>query len=125
MEPHRRLVCEGPLAERNSRVPERCWWFLFNDLVLYAERLPDDALKFRGLVMLAGLRLENLSESPCTDNGVFLGWLLLLRCVGAVGMCVSIAWYVCRYSLLKLSVYSDALFVPSGGSGQDRLSSLR
>jgi hypothetical protein len=65
VEPHRRFVREGPLADASLPGAPRLHWLLFNDMLVSAERLQADALKFRALMMLSAVRIEDLPASPC------------------------------------------------------------
>jgi len=45
-QPHRRLVKEGPLVDRASRTPDKCHFYLLNDLLMYCDK-QKDGVKFK------------------------------------------------------------------------------
>jgi hypothetical protein len=60
--PHRRLLKEGPLVERSSRTPDRCYFLLFNDLLLYVEKVKD-TLKFKCSFQLGAFPTSHMRKT--------------------------------------------------------------
>eukprot|EP00742_Colponemidia_sp_Colp-10_P008011 GILJ01008643.1.p1 GENE.GILJ01008643.1~~GILJ01008643.1.p1 ORF type:complete len:1062 (+),score=158.21 GILJ01008643.1:87-3272(+) len=52
LEPHRVFVGEGPVALLNTEGSTLCWMFLFNDLIIIAERISADSFIFKDKIKL-------------------------------------------------------------------------
>eukprot|EP01114_Cavostelium_apophysatum_P013574 TRINITY_DN3318_c0_g1_i2.p1 TRINITY_DN3318_c0_g1~~TRINITY_DN3318_c0_g1_i2.p1 ORF type:complete len:1052 (+),score=404.56 TRINITY_DN3318_c0_g1_i2:1533-4688(+) len=65
--PHRRFVRDGNLADKESKSQGDCWFFLFNDALLYCKRHHVESFKFKWMHHISDISISNY-QPPATAS---------------------------------------------------------
>ena len=78
----------GILYENGAQRPERCYWFLFTDFMVYTERLKEDSFRIKALLPIKGLKIQDVADKE------------------GIHACLSVCLSVCL-ALISFAVFID------------------
>lgn len=68
LEPHRRFIKQGSLKKITTRFIRNCYFFLFNDILIYSHRKVINAYKLQGLIEIGTCWILSLKDTETIKN---------------------------------------------------------